>query len=686
MSSHVRTTLLPVLLLPLLLGCAREYLGWEELVSKQLHTEKDPALEDDRIEDKNPVYTQGLETEERFGACVVRMNKSDHVTQLSLPELTDEEAPLEGALFPGRAEAIEALAAYPGATPIPSLEVVFGATKPFNDGLYAGIELHMQQGVGAWAGKQAFLLDLDDALNELGEGLVDTAGVHVDAARVHLLAGLSLGGADVEVPEALADAVEEAIYEFLANPLFSAPMGFYNWSAELQGIFRQDRFFQNYLDDPALGAPVDGTGVGKFVAITVALQGDPELAATYGTIMGLYEVLTNPYAHYSPRGLLDYVSGPESLDDVDGVLDAFAAGHADLGTPCGPRFALFPSSKTKETIMYEELYCTSSPPPDVTIIDLFIDRIRSGVVDLTPDPDSGWYDYQTYALETLLVPENGPESDHLMLTAAYKKKLIDTFKSILTQNRETHVKQVDIAIGMGSAAEPVIVEVDIHPRFPVEPFPTFYLRTARAYRFLTAALEARLGDEFLSLTGRLRDDGTMDETPLPQAIRDKARLLYGLYLLTADSLGMERALLEDELLEFPEADSVTEALGWLEGWSTDEDIRTDPRVIVPVAMDAASGLAIHWAIIGVRALKARAAFFEGYEPEVLSLTPAPDSGVDECRFGAFVPADYWLLTEKQVEVRIPAGVPPPSRDELRALCDEMETEEAIVEALEAWQG
>ena len=490
----------------------------------------------------------------------------------------------------------------------------------------------------------------------------------------------------MEVPGALSDAVEETINQFLGTPLFSEPMGFYNWSTDLQDIFRQDRFFQSYLDDSGLAPVVEDTGFGKFVAITVAIQNDPELASAYDTIMGLYEVLTNPYAHYSPRGLVDYVSGSESLNDVGAVLDAFAAEHKDLGSPCGPRFALFPSSKSKETVMYEALYCNASPPPGVTIIDLFIDRIRSGAIDLTPDSDSGWYDYQTYALETLLVPENGPESDHLMLTAAYKKKLIDTFKSILTQNRETHVKQIDIAIGMGAAAEPVVVKVDLYPKFPVEPFPTFYLRTARAYRFLIAALEAGLGEDFLSLTGRLRDDGSMDETPLPQAIRDKARLLYGLYLLTADSLGMERALLEDELLEFPEMDSIAVAMAWLEDWSTDEDMLSDPRVIVPVALDAASGRAIYWAIIGVRALKARAAFFAGYEPEVLSLTPAPDSAVDECKFGSFVPAEYWLLTEKQVEVRIPAGVVPPSRDDLRALCDELETEEAIVEALEAWQG
>ncbi len=667
------------------IGCAREYLGWEQLISNQTTIEKEAVIEDDKIEDKNPVYVAGMETVEQFGNCAVTMNKSGQVTRLSLPELEGNEAALKDALFRGRAEAMEALDGYGGAQLIPSLETVFGATKPFNDGLYAGIEMSMQYGVGEWGGKQSFLEALDGALAMLRSECAGDACDHIDAARVHVLSGLTLGGAEVEVPAELAAAVVDTVANFQSNPLFARPMGFYNWSSDLQQIFMQDRFFQNYLEDSVLDPEAAATGFGKFVAITVALQSDVSLASGYSYIMGLYEVLTNPYAHFSPRGLMSYVEGVASLDEVDSIGSAFAADNPELGTPCGPRFALFPSSKTKETVMYEELYCNSSPPSDVTIIDVFINQIRSGEIDLAPDADSGWYDYQTYALETLLVPENGPESDHLMLTAAYKKKLIDTFKSILTQNRETHIKQADIAIGMGAAAPMITEQVDVYPRFVSEPFPTFYLRTARAYRFLAAALEERLRADFLSLTGRYRADGSMDDVPLLDALQAKARLLYGLYLLSADALGMERELLEDELLAYPEADSIAEANGWLTAWRTDEDMLMDPRVIVPVALDGASGKAIYWAVIGVRVLKAQADFHEGYEPEIIALAPT-GGDVSKCEFRSYVEKHYWLLTEKQVEVRIPAGVNPPSREELRTLCDDSETEEAIVEALQAWQG
>jgi hypothetical protein len=53
----------------------------------------------------------------------------------------------------------------------------------------------------------------------------------------------------------------------------------------------------------------------------------------------------------------------------------------------------------------------------------------------------------------------------------------------------------------------------------------------------------------------------------------------------------------------------------------------------------------------------------------------------ECTVGAFVPHTYYLLMEQMQEVRIPEDVPPPTRDELRQICDEHESAEAIVEAL-----
>lgn len=75
--------------------------GGEELVSNQPGLEKNAVIEDEEIEDKKPEHIDGLEVEEVFGVCVVRMNKSGQVTKQSLPEMTDGEVALAEGLFKG---------------------------------------------------------------------------------------------------------------------------------------------------------------------------------------------------------------------------------------------------------------------------------------------------------------------------------------------------------------------------------------------------------------------------------------------------------------------------------------------------------------------------------------------------------------------------------------------------------
>ena len=58
-------------------------------------------------------------------------------------------------------------------------------------------------------------------------------------------------------------------------------------------------------------------------------------------------------------------------------------------------------------------------------------RIRSGGIDLTPTADSGWNDYQTWALEPLVNPDKTPEAVHLKLEETYQKQLLELFKGIL---------------------------------------------------------------------------------------------------------------------------------------------------------------------------------------------------------------------------------------------------------------
>ena len=82
----------------------------------------------------------------------------------------------------------------------------------------------------------------------------------------------------------------------------------------------------------------------------------------------------------------------------------------------------------------------------------------------------------------------------------------------------------------------------------------------------------------------------------------------------------------------------------------------------------------YWAVIGVKTIKARAEFVPGYEPEVV---PTP------CWTGKIDSHDYTFLVEETAEVRLPTANAPPTRSELRAVCDAHATKAAIVTALEA---
>jgi hypothetical protein len=127
---------------------------------------------------------------------------------------------------------------------------------------------------------------------------------------------------------------------------------------------------------------------------------------------------------------------------------------------------------------------------------------------------------------------------------------VETFKSLLIQTRETHVKQLEMVAVTASASPPPI---DVHPLLPMEPFPTFYLRTARAYGFVHNVLALSMGAEWLQSTSRLREDSGRSPIPLAQELDDKARLLYGLHRIAAAAIGMRDAMTAEERVTFDPA-------------------------------------------------------------------------------------------------------------------------------------
>ncbi len=643
-------------------------MGVESMVTEDEDKSSEKKLEDDRIEDKKPKYDSTLKVTETFEGTEVTLNKSGSVTRLDIAPFGISEMGLDGTLFKGRAEAIKAVKEVRGDL-LPSMEVVNGSMKPFNDGLYASIELGVQQGVsGILEGKLDLLQKLAAAL-KAAHAKATTGQIHLERAMTFLGTAIILGGATPDITAtALTDAQKQAAAFKQQASLYARPIGFYTWNKTLEQIFAQDRWLQNY------GGSSSTSQFGMFAAMAAVLEQDAALKARYEKVLALYSGLTNRYASHTPASLFPFVDGLSSLGDVDSIQKKFKAANGAPYVCTGNYFAFVPASRSKEMDYYKKKFCGKPPSTKTDLMDELIKAIRSGKVDLTPDKKSGWYEYQLHALETLLLPERGPESQNLLLTAAYKKKLVETFKSLITQTRETHVKQ--LSIGSDAVSAPPR-EIEIYPKFPVEPFPTFYLRNARAYRFLSTYLKGVLGQQFMASRRRLLEGGKESALPLDRELHLMTELLYGLYVLTARSVGLrpEAALLKEEMAEFEIADCVKRAQGWVAGWQTDADILSDPRVIVPIWHNSTNKQIIYWAVLGVKVIKISARFVETHKPEVVSCK--------NCKVKKMVPHDYHLLMEQMKQVRIGDNVPPPTRAEFRKICDKHKTADAIIKALES---
>jgi hypothetical protein len=659
-----------------LTGCVdpMDVTGVGEVVTESRRTE---PLQDDHLSDKHPEYDPARTVLEEFDGCHVVLNKSASVTRLTLQSSSELDKATKGKIFPSRGAALAALA---GAPTLPTIEVVNGALKPFNDGLYAAVELAAEQGNASQVNKHQLLLDL---LAELMKRATNGSTVERNpalAAAHHVATALTLGGEAGAVPASLASDAAAAAAEFDAAGIASKPIGFYTWAPELQVIFKRDRWLQS-RHVPDQDGPVSFDALAE-LGLVVGQPGP--LSAAYRRSLDLYAGLTDPFFDADPFKLAPFVPDASALDDLSGVEARF---NATQPTPypdfpfCNPAVAAFPASESGENRMMRQLLCGEQLLENETLLDGLIRTIQTGKLDLTPRPDSGFYDQQLYALETLLVPEKATESQHLLLTRAYKQKLVETFKSLLIQTRETHVKQISLvdARTTDASAELPPIEFVVYPKLVVEPFPTFYLRSARAYRFLEGLLNTVLGPDFLATTPRLLEDGTRAPSTLGAELAAKQQLLYGLHAVSADSIGMAPELADDELMAFPLDDARTAARGWLANVAADTDIARDPRVSLPVALETDGGVdyAIYWAVVGVKVLHLHATFPEARRPEVVSREPY---ACVQTGWKAFEP---YLLVEDTIQVRRRADLPPLTREEFRRLCDEHDTASAIADAFSA---
>jgi hypothetical protein len=312
----------------------------------------------------------------------IRLDLSGQVLSVDIPE----DRGFGGG---GTAEAPIA----PKLSNVPSSGLVSGSmlaqkAKQFDDGLYAAVELAAQMGSGQFPGK-AFLL------TRLADRFKDLASAPQGNGLAVLFSACEAGQLSVTVPDPLRAPVQKTLENFLADGLRSKPISFYTWSHPLSSIFRQDRVLQTELE-----------GRASIEALAQALASDAKVRAVYNDYLALVSRLTNPLAYPSLRGALS-------------VIEFRRAPVPDKG------LYFFPPSRAHETDLIKKLYGNRPIPEGFSLVDEMVRRIRSGQISLKPTQDSGWYDYQTWAIEPLVIPDRSPEANHLQLSQTYRKQLLE---------------------------------------------------------------------------------------------------------------------------------------------------------------------------------------------------------------------------------------------------------------------
>jgi hypothetical protein len=598
----------------------------------------DLKLVDDRLEDKNPAFDPQMVDRRDYEGW--QINNSAAVIRLDCPDIRPDRESAMTRLYASYADAIRE-AESGRRNLLPSANMLDGIAKQFDDGLYAALDLACFQGDAGFSPSAVdFVEDVFTALPPRSD------------ARAFLAAALQLADRPVplepvpleQVPleQGQQAAADTWFAKFEADLSRSKPISFYTWNDDLRRVWKFFRFLQHRFDQADLAVPLD---------IAEHLASDETLRIKYEQLIGFYSGLTNP---------------PDSLN-----LSQLTGADSDLGELARQHgvqrsvVSVLPPSTSRDTELFSRLFADGRAAQANLMVEL-IRRIRSGTVDLTPRAGSGWYDHQVYALETLVLPERGAENRKLLLTAKYKRRLIQAFQALITKRRETHARQLaatDAAMAMPPRK--------VRPRLRVEPCATFYFRTARSYAFLESFLQANIDDGVLSQLHGLRKEGER-ELDLQSELAAMKELFYGFYLVACEDIAVAHELTDDESVDSDAAYALAEK--WL-GNLNHRDLAVDTRVSVPVLNDPIANSTRLWATIGVRLVKLDAEYARA--PKMRQNAQSQWQDVEDHRLGE---ANYVIAVDEFAEFSLP-GRQALTRQELRDLCDRHKTKSAIVQAL-----
>lgn len=551
-----------------------------------------------------------------------------------------------------------------------SLEFAGQRGKFIDDGVYAAMELALEDGIEKKfpRGKRGWIHELSQQILCRWSDSTPETGDLYRRALVFTATAELLGGGDPETLNLTSDVIEEARVQadaFIAdNPIRSKPVGFYTWSEELQAVFVRDRWLMQPLDAN------DPDDLMLMLAFVDVMEQDEELTLykELRKINEIYAGLTNPSKQLSLLDFFDDARGAEKLIRKEKPRQKFVEGLRK-----DKSYHLFPPSRSREAELIERLGGVDAVAG--ASMDELIDAVRSGDIQLLPSVESGWYDWQQYALEVLVKLDEMPEGSKISGNEGYTERLEMAFASMMTQNRETHVKQLAMVPTSATIPAPLVAEVTVKPNFAVEPLPSYYLRVMDAYGFLyERALTGNLAEHWQGYKPLIQGTPAEDQD-LATAIKWIRDLYAGLYLAASMDIGM---IPSTEALDVADPQvAVRDAVVWSQKWAKpggDPLMAEDIRVIVPVGSTQSGGL-LCWAVLGVKPINIIIEYVD--PPRVSPLVEGVEIKV------VTKPSEYTMLVPVFAEVVIPTQVPL-TRDEFRALCDEQMTETDIVEALQGY--
>ncbi|WP_254506595.1 hypothetical protein [Anatilimnocola floriformis] len=519
--------------------------------------------------------------------------------------------------------------------------------KQFDDGLYAAVELALQNGLDATSGKKDWLPRLAAAVK------ADAGGTPL--AVLH--AAIELSGNAPPTPAAIANLKKQALANFLADEKQSKPIGFYTWSKELAAIFQQDRILQSELDSTQNGAGI--------LAIGKALAADTAARASYEKMLRLNERLTNKLTGAGYREVLASLDAGKTPD------------FKTLG-----QISFLPPSRSHETDLALRLFAAQPVPANFDLMTEVITRLKDGRLSFQPREDSGWYDHQLWSLESLVRYDQSPEAFRLSPDSEYLKHLEELFKGSYALMRETHIKPLR-ASRLGSAPgdrgpkiEREIVVVSPDPQ--VEMLPTMYLRRAASYRFVRGVLIEIFGQDNVAKMRRQTADGPVEMNLLAE-LDQMAGIFGGAYFTACRNCGLKEEANAAEIGNGKSADEQSVGfLRWVAALPSDPDTATDSRMMAPVFYDLQRKKTKVWLMLGWEGVSSLVGYARHPATKIIDADgkePAADTGPRvvfrerECRLTAPVFAEVYVTKIL-------------NRAEFRRHCDTYQTKAAILANLE----